>query len=493
MQRRLIATIIGIVVGAILLSGVVTFALASHAARDRTRQELVTQARDFAAGYKADLQTGGRTPPDTTTAARLASLLQLFKGPLRDVGAAVVIVGPGGRLRDAVQATPVALPNGLTEADLQPDQLLAGHMVSGVKGPVVFAAAPLTIDAQIRRAGQVTTTPLVQAVILTRKPNTGLRAAAPWFLLAALIVVGVAAVVGDRLGRRISRPLLAAEAVTRRIAAGDLGAQLAPTHPYPELESLAESINTMAANLARSKGLERQFLMSVSHDLRTPLTSIRGFAEAIAEGAAPDNIRAAEVIAAEARRLERLVRDLLELAKLDARRFGLDMRRTDLSEVVADTGEGFRPAAEELGLQLRMEPGAAGAIEANVDPDRLAQALANLVENALKYAATEVRVGVQARGDHVVIWVDDDGPGIAPDDLPRVFDRLFMSTRHPARQVGSGLGLAIVSELVGAMGGTVTAQSPLTFTGPSGRAGTRMVVTLPMWARTTAPSSLSAV
>src|ERR1700730_5178325 len=102
--------------------------------------------------------------------------------------------------------------------------------------------------------------------------------------------------------------------------------------------------------MARSRNLERQFLMSVSHDLRTPLTSIRGFTEAIAEGAAPDPGRAADIIASEARRLERLVRDLLDLAKLDARRFSFDLRRVDLGEVVADTGEGFRPAADELGL-----------------------------------------------------------------------------------------------------------------------------------------------
>src|SRR5207248_7955691 len=102
-----------------------------------------------------------------------------------------------------------------------------------------------------------------------------------------------------------------------------------------ELASLARSINTMAATLARSRGLERQFLMSVSHDLRTPLTSIRGFAEAIADGAATDDRRAAEVITAESRRLERLVGDLLDLAKLEARHFSLDIQPVDLADVVA--------------------------------------------------------------------------------------------------------------------------------------------------------------
>src|SRR3984893_18606352 len=143
--------------------------------------------------------------------------------------------------------------------------------------------------------------------------------------------------------------------------------------------------------MARSRGLERQFLMSVSHDLRTPLTSIRGFAEAIAEGDAPVEHRAAEIIASESRRLERLVRDLLDLAKLDARRFSFDLRRVDLGEVVLDTGEGFRPAADDLGLSLTVEPGMPGAMTVTADPDRLAQVVANLVENALKYADRRVQ------------------------------------------------------------------------------------------------------
>src|SRR5213078_4532728 len=124
-----------------------------------------------------------------------------------------------------------------------------------------------------------------------------------------------------------TRPLREAQDATRRISAGDLTTRLPVAKPgaKDELTSLAESINAMAESLERSKGLERQFLLSVSHDLRTPLTSIRGYAEALAERKAKPG-HAAAVILSEARRLERLVGDLLELAKLDARRFSLDMR-----------------------------------------------------------------------------------------------------------------------------------------------------------------------
>jgi two-component system sensor histidine kinase BaeS len=399
-------------------------------------------------------------------------------------------VSDAGRVFDIdTPARPPVLPSGLAVADIDPQALLAGRTVSGTRGSIVFAAAPFRADVMVTRSQPVLVRNLAQAVILTQRPPTGLHVAAPWFLLASLLTLVAAAVVADRLGRRITRPLVAAEAVTRRVAAGDLAAQVpVPPGADPETASLARSINTMAESLSRSRGMERQFLLSVSHDLRTPLTSIRGFAEAIADGATDDPAQAGRVIAAESRRLERLVHDLLDLSRLDTRRFTFDMRRVDLSEVVADTGESFRPAAEDLGLELAVEAGPLGQLFVRADPDRLAQVVANLVENALKYSGHRVRVAAALRDGHPVVWVDDDGPGIPAQDLPRVFERLFMSTQHPARQVGSGLGLAIVAELVQAMGGGVRAESPITALG-----GTRMVVTLQAWSETGPPTASAPV
>lgn len=472
MQRRLTTTIIGVVVGAIFLTGAVTFALAARAARTHTRAQLTHQATDVAAAIKSEIDAGRPA----------LNLLRILRGPLTDENDVILVVTPAGKLIDVNQPRLAAvLPAGLSAGALHPDRLLAGQVVSGSRGQIVFAAAPYQSKLNVAKG---LTPDVTQVVVLTRNPDTGIRQALPWFALSATLVLAVAALVGDRLGRRISQPLSDAETVTRQIAAGDLTAQVPlPDHAYPELESLAQSINTMSDTLARAKGLERQFLLSVSHDLRTPLTSIRGFAEAIADGAAPDTTRAAEVIASEARRLERLVQDLLDLARFDARHFDLHLRSIDLAEVVADTGEGFRPAAEELGLRLDIDVGPPGAITANADPDRLAQVVANLVENALKYARSTVRVAVAAWPQGAVISVDDDGPGIAGEDLPRVFDRLFISSRYPARQVGTGLGLAIVAELVAAMGGSVRAESPTAAAG-----GTRVVVSLPTWAPVTAPT-----
>jgi signal transduction histidine kinase len=489
-RRRLTVAMIGMVAGALVLAGLFTLLLTVHSARQDTRTELVRQAEALAQGVKTEADQLSRNRTPAQQGRPLKTLLNALKGPLRLQDEAVLAIGNGGQIFDI--DTPLrlpVLPRGLVQADLNTTTLLAGQAVSGTKGPIVYAAAPFRADVVVGSGTGARLMPnLAQVVILTRRPPTGLRQAGVWFLLASCLTLIAAAVIADRLGRRITRPLVAAEVVTRRIAAGDLAAQVpVGSKADPETASLASSINTMAESLARSRGLERQFLMSVSHDLRTPLTSIRGFAEAIADGATPDPARAAQVIAAESRRLERLVRDLLDLSKLDARRFSFDLRRVDLAEVVADTGESFRPAADDLGLSLTVAAGLPGAILVTADPDRLAQVVANLVENALKYAGQRVRVAAAISNGQPLLWVDDDGPGIPPQDLPRVFDRMWMSSRYPARPLGSGLGLAIVAELVHAMGGTVRAESPLTTVG-----GTRMVVTLRTWSQVTS-SSLSPV
>ena len=242
---------------------------------------------------------------------------------------------------------------------------------------------------------------------------------------------------------------------------------------------MARSINEMAQSLEEARDRERHLLLSVSHDLRTPLTSIRGFAEAITDGAVEDTAHAAGVIIAESRRLERLVGDLLDLTKLEAKQMSISLRPTDVAEVVSTTAEGFRPAAERSGVHLTVHLPSDVQLPVMIDPDRLAQILANLVENALAFARTSVVVtlagsapSTPSRGQ--IIMVEDDGPGIAAADLTRVFDRFDQADHGPNRPFGSGLGLAIVAELASAMGATVRAESPV------GRAGgARFEVTLP--------------
>jgi two-component system sensor histidine kinase BaeS len=264
------------------------------------------------------------------------------------------------------------------------------------------------------------------------------------------------------------------ERTARAIAGGDLEARVALPDADDELAAVGHAIDTMAAELGRHRSLERAFLMSISHDLRTPLTSIRGYAEAVADGVAGDEEsrrRAALIIMAEARRLERLVADLLELARLDAREFSLHLGPVDVAEVVRHTALALEPSAREAALTL-MVTGEPESLMAVADPERLAQVVANLVENALKYAASTVEVDTRrAAPGEVEISVADDGDGIDPEDLPRVFERLYTSRRQPGRKVGTGLGLAIVRELVSAMGGRVSV-------GATAEGGTRFTVAL---------------
>lgn len=438
---------VGVVAGALLLAGLGSLLLARRATREQTRSDLVREATSLATGTE-DVQRPAVT--------------KVIQQVLKLEGYAVIRYGVRGRTSDP-------LPPGLTTADIRPDDLFAGAVVSGTRGHLAFAAAP------VPRSNGVT------AVVLTRRIPAPGRSTG-YFLLAAGLALAVAFAVAEWLSAQIVKPLAQAEAATKRVANGELTVQVpVPSRSSPELSSLATSINTMADNLNRAKGLERQFLLSVSHDLRTPLTSIRGFAEAIADGTATDVDRAASVIAAEARRLERLVKDLLDLAKLEARQFSFDLQPVDVSEVVTDTAEGFVPEAEREGVAVHVDVPSGGPLLALADPERLAQVVANLTENALKFAATAIDVRARADADRVVVTVADDGPGIAVGELGRVFERLYTSARTPARHgVGSGLGLAIVAELVGAMGGAVRAESP-----PEG--GTVVRVTLSSWS--SGPSS----
>lgn len=443
MTRRLTLTMLGVVAGALLVAGFGSLFLLRAQARRDTVRDLRTQAQ----GVAELVDDAGlfRNAPDA--ALRSPALRRILKLTDQEI----VRLGADGR--------PVgALPRGVTLDDGDVQQLNAGKTVSGVRGTLAYAVAPG------RTARGVSF-----ALVLTRSVRTG-GGAALWLLLASGAALLVAAIVAANLGRRLTRPLREAEEATKRIAGGDLAVRVPARGEDSELASLIDSINAMAASLERSRGLERQFLLSVSHDLRTPLTSIRGYAEAITEKKAQP-AQAASVILSESRRLERLVGDLLELAKLDARSFSLDVHATDVGEVVAEAAEGFRPAAEDAAVTLDVDATRGAGLIAQADPDRLAQVVANLVENALKFARSSINVGVARDDNGVRISVLDDGPGVGATEADHVFDRFYTGSRRPTRQVGSGLGLAIVHELVTAMGGSVTFEPVAD--------GARIVVALP--------------
>ena len=476
LHQRLVLALVGLSVGSVLLAGLITVV----AARPATKSTAIS---DLKRGLDVLYQEERDGQPPRLVVAQLRARLGanqvgvtgvLPDGTLAEPGQVLPRSGAGSRLLDrlrnrlAQNAAITKLPGGVQAKDLDGKGLAAGKVQSGSSGQIVWVAQPLTPSAD----GTL-------VLIATRRIGFfALGRLGRILFLAAIVAALVGVAVSLWLVRRLTRPLQAMERTARAIAAGDLDARvgLPAGAADDELAAVATAIDGMAAELGRHRSLERAFLMSISHDLRTPLTSIRGYAEAVAEGAADDEAsrrRAAEIIGAESRRLERLVADLLELARLDAREFSLHPGPVDVSEVARHAAAALEPAAGEAGLAV-VVTGEAGPLMAVADAERLAQVVANLLENALKYAATTVEVATRpVEGGAVEIAVADDGPGIDPEDLPHVFERLYTSRRQPGRKVGTGLGLAIVRELVSAMGGRVGVDRT-----PAG--GTRFVVTL--WA-----------
>ena len=273
-------------------------------------------------------------------------------------------------------------------------------------------------------------------------------------LIAALVGGVLAAAAAYLLARRIVRPVTRVAAAARSLARGTRPEPV-PVEGSAELATLALAFNDLSEQLARAREAERSFLLSVSHELKTPLTSIRGWAEALREGAVtPED--AAATTAVEAARLERLVGDLLDLARLNRTDFAITTSDIDLAEVADDTVRRYAQAAEAFGVALVAV--AEGPAPAVADAERVLQGVSNLVENALRRTPPggEVRV-VAAPG---AVRVEDTGPGLEDDDRARAFERFYLHARYGrARPVGTRLGGAIVKELTQAMGGTVEVES----------------------------------
>ena len=272
-------------------------------------------------------------------------------------------------------------------------------------------------------------------------------------LLAALAGALLAAALSLVVARSITRPVRRVVEASRALAAGNRPGEL-PESGALELASLSRAFNEMAADLASARESERAFLLSVSHELKTPLTAIRGYAEGLAEGAFEPG-EAAGTILLEGRRLERLVRDLLDLARMNRSEFSVNHETVDLAAVARDAALRHETFAKEFGVVLTAE-GDASWVDA--DGDRILQVASNLVENALRETPPGGSVVVRAEPQRLV--VSDSGPGLELEDLPHVFDRFFLYDKYGReRPVGSGLGLAIVKQLVEAMGGSVTVES----------------------------------
>lgn len=446
----------GIALASIFFVGLGVLSLAQVGARDEAIEQMSEQLSAV-----ADIDfSEGRGPSDL---GRLRNAFDFDR--LEFVG-----IRTDGQLLPARRAGTSgddSLTSQITLSKEQVSDLTEGEQVFVNLGGSVVGIQTITFDLARQD--------VLPAMVAQSRVATIGSGARRWFVISAVGVLIMAALLASWLAKRFTQPIAAIEAATNSIAAGDLDARVT-IRGDDELAHLGASVNTMAADLGRSRQLEQQFLMSVSHDLRTPLTAIEGYAEALSDGAVDDPAHTGEVISNHASRLDRLVRDLLDLARLQARQFQMEMRPVDPAVAIGRTVAGMRAEAEARGITLTDEADLGSTVTA--DPDRLGQIVSNLVDNAIKYADSTINVKLAPflteTGGHVVrLTVADDGPGISQEDLPRVFERLYVTQQKPKRaEVSSGLGLAIVRELSHAMGGSVSVASEL-------GVGTTMVVELP--------------
>ena len=294
---------------------------------------------------------------------------------------------------------------------------------------------------------------------------------------AAAVALVTSVLLAWLLSRWVAAPLQRAADAARAVAAGDYDHQIPLAGPS-EVHGLAEALNHMIRKVKTSQQSQRDFVANVSHELKTPLTSIQGFAQAILDGTAGDGDstrHAAHVIYDEADRLRRLVVDLLDLARLDAGQMSFERQPVDIAALVRSVCERLSLRASGKGVALDNAVATLPTIVG--DGDRLAQVFTNLLDNAIKHTPGGQHVSVRAEssGGWIAVHVEDRGPGIPQDDLPRLFERFFQvdKARSGGEGRGAGLGLAISSEIVQAHGGTLTAYNL-----PAG--GSRFSVQLPI-------------
>ena len=429
-----------------VVAGLLSVRLVGGAAADVTTQVLSSQA-DMVASQITDGGPGWR-----------AGLLKVVE-VLRGQGVTVVLITENGAL---TSADPLA-----TQAARQAG---AGRAAGGarVSTTVTVAGSSYVVAARGTPNG---------GFALVQRADTGaptVRRLVRNVLLALGIGLAVAGVSGVLLGRLLARPLRATARAAHDIGAGRRDVRVPVTGPA-EVAELAVAVNGLVDALDRSESRQREFLLSVSHELRTPLTAVRGFAESLADGVVEgDEVpEVGRTIHDEAHRLDRLVSDLLELARLGADDFRLDLAEVDLADLVRTAGQVWADRCRRVGLPFTLQVGDHPVVRV-VDAQRLRQVVDGLLENAVRVTppGRPVVLSLHA-GPHPVLQVRDGGPGLTDQDYAVAFQRGALHRRYQgSRPVGTGVGLALVHGIVTRHGGTITA-------GPAPEGGAAFTVTLP--------------
>jgi signal transduction histidine kinase len=421
----------------VVLAGVVATVISIRFFQSYTRTRTIHELRSESIGIVSlyASQAGAQEVP-VTTLRRAIGGDQIFYVPL--VQGASLFAGPLPHL-------PVGT---LTKKELESGRPTTLDLHYG--GTSYLAVAePVTIGRQVLGA------------LVVAKPASQLRSG--WLVLLERLAVAfgggvlVAGLVGVYLTRRITRPLMSLSVVADEIAAGNYDVDVPQPPGHDEIAQLSARFSDMAAQLLEAEQLSRMFLMSVSHELRTPLTAIRGHVSALREGVIEDPEAygaSLAVIEEEAMRLERLVGDVLDLAKLNAHRFTVLEEEVDMHELCERAYAAFGEVARARAIDYRSELVASPVIV--TDGDRVLQIISNLLSNAFRWTPEGGRVSLALAATHgsVSVVVADSGPGISPEERERIF-RPFWSRDGG----GTGLGLAIARELAVALGGRIDLRS----------------------------------
>jgi two-component system OmpR family sensor kinase len=361
------------------------------------------------------------------------------------------------------------------------DQIAAGNFVDGQKRRWAYVAVALR-PALANTNWMVIARPFLSGPVISLQ---GESLALP-FVEAGIVALILAAVIAALVARSIARPIQKVAAGANAIAQGKYDQRVELSGPE-EFKQLADDFNQMAARVQNAQKTERDFVANVSHELKTPLTSIKGFAQAIQDGAVSDPesiLSAARIINDEADRLTRLVTGLLDSARLETGDIKMEMQRLSINDVARSCLARFAPRAESAGITLQNNLAELPVIRA--DGDRLAQVVTNLLDNAIKHTERGGKVSIESKGAPasksrpagIELSVVDTGKGIPADDLPRIFERFYQVDKARVQTdgntpSGTGLGLAICKQIIEAHHGMISAESVQGI-------GTRISVWLPV-------------
>jgi signal transduction histidine kinase len=389
----------------------------------------------------------------------VATVAPLCKSLAEASGHRFTVILPSGKVVGDSDKDPAEMDNHRNRTEIQ-DALAEGFGTSRrysqtLREWMMYVAVPVKVGGR---------TAVVRASLPLSDVDKALETLRVRILLAGLVVAALAAFVSMFVSRRISLPLENLGEAAKALGRGEPGDKM-PSSRVLEIDVLADTMNQMVDSLRKLEAVRRDFVANVSHELRTPITSIKGFSETLLDGAEKEEDkrrRFLEIVDREAGRLQAIVEDLLVLSRIehDAESREIEFQNGDIGNVIGSAVQACRPAADRR--QIRIEVDCQEGLAATMNVQLLEQAVVNLIDNAVKYSEPGTRVQVRGErvDDGIVIRVEDAGPGIPANHLPRLFERFYRVDKGRSRELGgTGLGLAIVKHVAVAHGGRVTVDS----------------------------------